>query len=347
MRKYLLLLSLIAILTILPMASARDIYVDTSWMVNGDPVLINNLMDGDPNTLGKNGELDAEYGDTIHFATGTYQLPFEYGKRFRVLTSGIKIQGAGWDNTILRGPTITSGTVLEIRAENVTIAKLRTENSFLGIKIGSLNGEEFDGTNISFVKTIYHDQHYAWENQEAPQETIEPSIWLENIFLKEGEIGFHHIKGNGATMNTKYIGSRHGTSQELTKIVIDAPLAINDSGDPIFKGNDDFSDWIIQNGTTFRADLYLGMNSPTGFVEWNIDTDSLQDRGIGINNIEADPLLDSNGKPKRGSPAIGPQYTDGYAGAIPPNFVNTKAKPKILNPLEAEPIGGLIISFLY
>lgn len=336
----------LTVLSVNPVLAA-DIYVNVTWMdeAGGTPLLINNIMDGNESTLGLNGQVDAGYGDTIHFASGLYQLPHEYGEWFKVKIAGITIDGAGWDVTILRGPSKSSGTIFEILVPNTTISNIGTENSIIGIKIGGENQENFDNTNFSFIKSIEHKQHYAWENQDDLNVTLKPTIWVENVYLIRGQTGFHFIEANGASMKTKYVGGLHGTAQDLTGIVVDAPLAMNDSGQPEFKGNSDWEAWNIEGGTPFREDLYRGMHSPRGFVEWGIDVDSLQDRGIGVFNIEADPMLDENGRPLPGSPAIGRQYPGGYAGAVPPHFTNIRVTQK-LPVLSAREIGGLIIPFL-
>jgi len=309
---------------------AGDIYVDPTWMSDGTPTLINNILDGNPETLGKDSQTDAQAGDTVHFAEGTYQLPMQQGVNFKLRVDEVDIQGAGWDNTLLRGASPNSGTIWQIYSSDNTLSHFQTENSFVGMVI---SGEDFNNITFSNVLSINHHQHYAWPQQNADSETNTPSINVDHCYLIGGNTGFQFNKLDGATPNTKYLGGANITIDGLNAIGINAPIVWEGGQVVEMKGNDDFFDTIIINtDAPFIEEAYEGMNSPQGFVEWWNGSESLFVRGIGIYNIEENPLLDGNGMPLPGSPAIGPQYGNGYAGAVPPGApTNLKRTPSTSN----------------
>ena len=81
---------------------AGDIFIDPSWAFQE----INNILDGNPVTLGKNGQTDAQAGDTVHFAAGVYQLPpspFQGNSRCPATRSSRKSPGAAWALSIESG----------------------------------------------------------------------------------------------------------------------------------------------------------------------------------------------------------------------------------------------------
>jgi len=339
------LLSLILVASVaflVSSADAREIIVDPSWMADGYPTLINNIMDGDPETFGKDGETDAVYGDTISFASGTYELPMDR-VWFVLKIDGVDIKGAGWDNTILKGPNANTGFIFEIKSSNNTFSDLKMEGRFIGALI---NGENYENINFSFLKTNGFDKHITWDNQYDESETLEPTIWLENVYMKEGSIGIHFAEINGTRRETKFLGGSHLTLDGVTVVGIDAPVIWENQTVTEMKGNDHFSDSIIVNSQAeFFPDTYNGMGSPWNFIAHEVVEETMADRGIGKNNIEDNPMLDSNGRPRPGSPAIGRQYKDGYAGAVPPHFTNVRAT-KRLPVISVREIGGLIIPFL-
>ncbi len=331
--------------------SAATINVDTSWMADGYPTLINNIMDGDPETLGKDGQTDAQYGDTISFTAGRYQLPMDYGNWFKLYIDGVTIQGDlnyDWGTeepiTIFRGASPNSGGVWESFASNLTFTDFITENSFAGPVV---KGDNYENILFQFIRSKGHRKHFVWKKQDRLIDTTTPDVFMRNVYIEGGEVGFHYdSQGQGANMKTKYLGGEHITAANLTGLVIDAPLADN-NGTPVFKGDDDFNDSIIIGGTSFREDLYGGMNSPNGFVEWSIDVASLESRGIGMYNVEAYPKLNDHGRPLPGSIAIGSQYKDGYSGAIPPRKrIRFRTSAKKVIPISVSKIDGHIIVLL-
>src|SRR3989344_522293 len=70
-------------------SKAADINVDPSWSYTE----INNILDNNPGTLGKGGQTDAQAGDTVRFAAGTYQLPQIVDASYRLMTDGVNLSG--------------------------------------------------------------------------------------------------------------------------------------------------------------------------------------------------------------------------------------------------------------
>jgi len=295
-------------------SKAEIINVNPSWNWQN----INYLLDGNPNTQG-NGRADAVAGDLVVFAPGIYQLQMQQGASFELRINSVNLTGLGWNATIFRGASPYSTIAWKIYSSDNTLSNFRTENAFAGLWVG---GDNYNNINFRFIKTIGHTQHYIWREQNAPLPINIPSIKTENCYIINGATGFHFNEIQGTTRNTKYLGMRNVTIDGVSALGIDAPLVIENNRVIEVRGNNDFFDTVIVNTrASFRERAYEGFRSPIGFVEHNNGSGSLQSRGF-PGNIEANPLLDAEGRPQKGSPAIGPQYFRGYAGAVPPRLIS-------------------------
>lgn len=330
----LLIFPIIAFVIFAQPAFAEDIYVNVSWMneAGGSATLINNLLDGDPNTFGLNGIEDAKPGDTVHFDSGLYQLPFDR-TFFRSNIDGINLFGAGTDLTIFRGPSTESGLIWEIKGENITIAHFSMEFSRIGLKVDG--DRPYDNVLLSDIISNELDMHYMYDQQKAEYETVYPSIFVEYLQIYGGTSAFQwNEKNEIVTQNDKYMEGQNifinGTGNGIV------PPRIVQNGHVIeVKGADWRNSLFMNMEAPFIPSVYeglprgrLGDSAPSFCGESNIVHETFYELGIGVGNWEEnDPsaFLDENGRPIWNSVATGSQYRDrktgkfiGYVGAIPP-----------------------------
>lgn len=293
---------------------ASVIVVTTEWTFDE----INNIMDGNPATLGRGGQPDAQAGDTIVFAEGTYNIPMRLPEvYFRLRINGVNISGAGMDRTTFVGASQGS-VVWLIQSSNNTLANFTTTNAVGGLDV---LGANYDNIVFRNIKSIGHEQHYPYMHQDAPEPLGRPSIWLDGCHILGGELGVVFNRINVPTLGTKYAGVINCTIEDLSGTAITGPLVPDDgSGNPIFLGNDSWESCIIRRvRASFPEPAYRGMRSPGKFVEAEVPPGtSLYERGIGQYNLLADPMLNADRRPMKGSPAIAPWHRRGYAGAFPP-----------------------------
>ena len=312
-------------------ARAGTVYVDASWVVGGSPILVNNILDGDPLTFGKDGRTDLVPGDTLHFSAGVYQLGLGQGC-FQVHVEDVIIEGDGVDangepTTKFAGANPGGSIpVWAVYANNCVLQDFETGNSFAGV---CLLSPDHQNIVLQRIRAVGHGTHMFYVKREAPEETLQPSIHIEFCEF----IGSHSgtgisISSLDGTPKTKYAGVSNCTLDGI-EIGINAPFYSVGPYRLAIKGSNDLHNNVCLNGaSTYAPDLYQFFETPDGHVEANVEN-GLVDNGVqpetGTPNIEypsvADLQLDANGNPTAGSPLIGPQYGPaGYCGARPPNI---------------------------
>lgn len=310
-------------------AMSETIVVDTSWTLEE----INSIIDGDPGTVGKGGQADASAGDIVHLTAGLYRLPQDGPgqiNRIELRIDGVDVEGEGWDRTVLEGFDDLHAAIVTVYSRDNEIRDLEIRKAKVGLTV---NGDTYDNIRCTrIMSTDMREFHYAYDdNQAGPAAT--PSIQLTNCYLKEaspqsGVTGIHYSKMEGATENTKYAGISNCTFNGLA-MGAEAPIYLDSQGRIVVKGNDDFHDNLMINMTSsFTPVLYMGFQTPDGHVESNISEGSLEARGIqpaeGTPNREyllEELRLDSSGRPLKGSPVIGSQFSKGYCGGVPPAYL--------------------------
>ncbi|MBI5804145.1 hypothetical protein HY450_02785 [Candidatus Pacearchaeota archaeon] len=316
---------------------AEVINVDPTWSYTE----INAILDNDPLTFGKDGQTDAQPGDTLHFAAGTYQLPLQQGgAEFKIYVSGTPTQPIILESNldaILKGSFgPQGGAVFRVKsASNITFRNLDIQNAFVGVAIeDNYSNITLEGNNFtnSLSKAI------IWENQYNAEGNAQASVTLDGNIISSVIVGFNFDKMDiPTTAETRYVDALNNTFDNISGLGGDPPFIVNtayrggnglegdcEEGQVTILGN--FAGNIFQNspGASFQEILYCGWpinplleleTIPEENGEWSMQAgESFFSRGIGQTNFEADPMLDAYFRPAMNSPAIGPQFNGGQGG---------------------------------
>ncbi len=284
------------------------------------------------------------------YLTGNYTLPQDRERWLRMNNvQGLAMRLAEFDlnGYQIIGQDTTSGLAIELTGlcENVVIRNGYIKGTLAGIKIGG----DFDDILIDNIfVTGVGDKPIIFNHVYDANPTGQASIWIQNSYFQFSDqfnsgIGIHFNKGQSpVTDNTKYVGGNNITVEYVGGTGIDAPVIWENGRIFKTKGKDEFSEILVINSAEFfppdaiegfRREGLGPQGGPSYNVEYNkVDPEyqSLVDLGVGEGNIDIpandNPRLvyvrDRWGNkwlaPFHGSPAIGEQFNNGYAGAIPP-----------------------------
>lgn len=312
-----------------PTAKADVIYIDTSWT---NPQ-INAVLDGNPNTLGKDGQTDANYGDTVSFSAQTFQLSFH--EKYVCNIDGVAVLGEGPGLTIFRGIDPDSGAIWEVKGQDVTMGLFSMENSRFGLRVSGRD-RDYDNIYLAYIESQDLDIHYIYDQQKATERIDMPSIFADHLSLIGGTTSFHWGDLNQVVDYRDKFMEGDNISIDGTGNGIDPPMII-ENGHVIETRGTDWRNCLFQNmQSSFVPRAYEGLpgrlsgQAPSFCGENNIEHATLYELGIGVGNWEENnsgKFLDNQGRPIWGSVATGPQYRNrdgrfiGYAGAIEPAFL--------------------------
>jgi hypothetical protein len=288
-----------------------------NWRLN-----VQNALDSGNNVYLTDGDLQTEE---------LYQVPFESTPGIYLVNNNRQVYGEGVNNTTLkRGSPF--GNLFIMRAQNNKISDLSMEggetqvgidgDNYNNITIDSVSGKDISLQYVVFVRSDN-------PGNSAPNINIANSVFDGGkLVIHFSDMGFPEL----VSVDTKYVGIENCLFKNIRDngngLVIDSPKVW---GTDIFLGSDD-----INNSTMIDSDnnwteeflmsqgshggggvasvTYATLPGPSNMVEWDILGDTLADRGIGENNIEADPMLNKWSKAMPGSPAIPLRSGIGRAG---------------------------------
>ncbi|OIO80234.1 hypothetical protein AUJ84_04285 [Candidatus Pacearchaeota archaeon CG1_02_32_132] len=311
-------------------ALADTIYIDTNWTFDE----INNLLDGNPETFGKDGQTDPVRNDVVEFALGTYQVPLIRDAKFKSNIDGITIIGQGPGLTIFRGNSPDGGLIWEVQGQDVSIGLFSMENSRGGLKVDG--DRAYNNVYVGYIDSEGLDIHYIYDQQKASGRIDTPSVFVDHLNLIDGTTSFHWNDRDQIVDYTDKFMEGDNVSIDGTGNGIDPPMIIED-GHVIETRGTDWRNCLFQNmQSTFVPRAYEGLpgrlsgNAPSFCGESNINHATLYELGIGVGNWEENnpnKFLDNEGRPIWGSIATGPWYKDrqnrfiGYIGAKEPAFI--------------------------
>jgi len=330
-------------------ATSAIINVDQSWTYQE----INSILDGVSGTLNnRNNGVDAQPGDIVSVIQD-YQLPIiQEGASIDLRgTGGITFKG---NNTKLRGAQRTSGAIIRIYSPNNIIRNFTFENSFFGIVAesnyaptiiqdvtfgysldtagvwknpqssseqgGSAQVNSVVGLIINRVNVLNIPEGFRFENRGFPITFGSPIANIRNSTLAGiGRLGIQPVTvpsggSNCPTILGETVGCLFVNSPGVSLRPVElCPTPPSNSFTNTYSNNTSI---ICQ----FPSSSNIRLNGEFNVDDLDPDCPGFQTLAsyFGNDNFYEDPRLTPYGRPKIPSPAVGPQFPLGYAGANPP-----------------------------
>lgn len=327
--------------------SAADLQVDTSWTFDQ----INAILDGNPNTLGKDGHPDAQPGDVVNFASGVYQLPMIQGATFIAQIPNVHLRGQGFDTT-LRGVETSSGAVVAVFSVGVHVSNFTFENA----QHGCVCAGDLDPASpivIAGCRFRMLDLAIRWDNYSIVGDNTHPSLIVTDNHFDSVPFGIlYNSQSDPTSFETAWAQVVNNTFEGIQLLAYQLPRVcptgtgctdqeIACLGLPEFDGNVVVdSDGAVLNDVCFSgvgwpigASNLRGVSDlPDSNGEWEDCLDpnpsypcvSTLAAAWGGHNFVDNPLLNWARRPLPGSPLVGQHYVQpdgtprGYGGANAP-----------------------------